>query len=136
MSRKLLVIDDDGAICDFAGRLAQEADFEVVAVTDPRQAAAQFLTFRPDLVLLDLIMPGVDGISVLDAILTSGIPAAIMLTVGADAGEGYVRIAAGVTRYHGLAPLPVLHKPFHREELLRVFRQIDDPIDPAATAAV
>jgi len=135
MSRKLLVIDDDGEICDVAGSLAQEAGFDVLTVTDPRQAAADFVAFRPDLVLLDLVMPGVDGIAVLDAILTSGIPAAIILTMGAGSGDGYVRIAAGVTRFHGLAPLEVLHKPFDRHELLQLLGRIPASIDSATTLA-
>jgi len=136
MTRKLLVIDDDGAVGEFARHLGQQAGFDVHLVTDSHQAAAEFVAFRPELVLLDLVMPGVDGIVVLDAILTSGIPAEIVLTVGADAGDGYARIAAGVTRYHGLPPLSVLRKPFRRQELLQVLGRITAPIEPSTSLAV
>lgn len=122
MASKLLVIDDQTATCRNIERVARMHGFTVQTVTDSRIAADAFLEFGPDLVILDLIMPGLDGVAVLDALLRSGIPARIVLTTGGGVGDAYTRIADGTARFHGLGPLDVLHKPFTRQELVAVLR--------------
>lgn len=64
---RILVIDDEPAnLALVAAALAREGYNNIETVPDPRQAIERYLAFRPDLVLLDLMMPGIDGYALLD----------------------------------------------------------------------
>ena len=66
---RVLIVDDEEANARVLRRLLQLDGFQLTAtVTDPRQALATFHVFRPDLVLLDLNMPHVDGFTLLQAV--------------------------------------------------------------------
>jgi len=93
---------------------------EVLSVLDPIEAVDAFIDFRPDMVLLDMVMPEKDGIDVLDEILLSGVPTTVVLL--SNLSDAYLRIAQGVARFHGAPELPVLRKPFQRHELAIMLR--------------
>ena len=64
---RILVIDDEPAnLALVAAALAREGYNNIETVPDPRKAIERYLAFRPDLVLLDLMMPGIDGYALLD----------------------------------------------------------------------
>ena len=98
--------------------------FAVTCVTNSREAVAVFLESPTDLVILEMIMPGVDGTKVLRGILASGIAARFVLMTADGIGDAYLGIAQGMARYHGLATLPVLSKPFRPPELIGLLRQV------------
>jgi DNA-binding response OmpR family regulator len=62
------IIDDEAPMCDILGRLFTRMGWTTTLVTDSRVAASQVRTAGPDAVLLDLMMPEVDGFGVLAAI--------------------------------------------------------------------
>jgi PleD family two-component response regulator len=65
---RVLVIDDEEAnVLLLRNLLQREGYSEVVCLTDPRAALATYIDFMPDLVLLDLMMPEVDGFQLLEA---------------------------------------------------------------------
>jgi putative two-component system response regulator len=64
---RILVIDDEPLNVDLLRRLLERAGFErIEATTDPREAGTLYIDFRPDLILLDLHMPHMDGLAVMD----------------------------------------------------------------------
>lgn len=64
---RILVIDDEPAnLALVSALLAREGYGAVETLLDPAQAVERYLAFRPDLVLLDLMMPGIDGYALLD----------------------------------------------------------------------
>src|SRR5688500_1459568 len=64
---RILVIDDEPMNVDLLRRLLERAGFSrVESTTDPREAATRYIEFRPDLILLDLHMPYMDGLAVMD----------------------------------------------------------------------
>ncbi len=64
---RILVIDDEPAnLALVAAVLAREGYTNIETAPDPRMAVERYLSFRPDLVLLDLMMPGLDGYALLD----------------------------------------------------------------------
>ncbi|HZU18594.1 MAG TPA: response regulator, partial [Candidatus Dormibacteraeota bacterium] len=66
---RILVIDDEARILEFVARGLRLEGFEVDAVGDPHQGLRAALERHYDLVILDLLMPGLPGISVLDRIV-------------------------------------------------------------------
>nr|MCW1092407.1 response regulator [Streptococcus anginosus] len=60
----MLVVDDDVALAEMIGIVLESEGFIVTAVEDGARALDEFHTDAPDLVLLDLMLPGIDGIEV------------------------------------------------------------------------
>lgn len=84
---RILVIDDEPAnLALVAAVLAREGYAEVETLADPQHAAARYLAFRPDLVLLDLMMPSIDGYALLDSLgrLTSADELVPIMVLTAD----------------------------------------------------
>src|SRR5256886_7893786 len=70
---KILVVDDDRMTVTLLEQLLQRHGYSrVMGITDSRQAAETCAAFEPDLVLLDLIMPEVDGFAVLESLREDG----------------------------------------------------------------
>lgn len=109
MSPKILVIDDDNALREMVGIVLSSAGFEPEYCSDGDQALATFQFVQPDLVLLDVMLPGQDGISVCREIRTvSGAPI-IMLTAKSDTNDVVKGLEAGADDY--------IVKPFEPSEL-------------------
>lgn len=124
MAKKLMMIDDQVGITQIVERAARQLGMEFRAVNDPLAATQAFIDFRPDVVILDMIMPYKDGIDVLNEILATGISVRVVLTSGF--GEGYLRLAQGVGRFHNADRVSVLQKPFQRKELIELLNVIAD----------
>jgi CheY-like chemotaxis protein len=122
MSKKLLIIDDQASIAKVVGLIGEQLGLEVKALSSSVLATETFVDFRPDIVILDMIMPEKDGIDVLNEILLTGIPARIVLTSGFS--NAYLRLAEGVAKFHDSDQVSVLKKPFRREELVAVLREV------------
>lgn len=110
--KKILVIDDDVSTHDVITRYLSEGNFEITATTIPEKALELARKIKPDVIILDVVMPKVDGWSVLtqlkaDAELSS-IPV-IMATFLSDRSMGYT---LGATDY--------LTKPFNQNQLKNI----------------
>ncbi|PYM21275.1 MAG: hypothetical protein DMD81_00005, partial [Candidatus Rokuibacteriota bacterium] len=117
-SARILVVDDDPANVRLLERLLHGAGFpDVTGTTDARQALSRYRSTRPDLVMLDLMMPHVDGLTVL---------AQLRAEIGDDDYVPIVILTADATleakrRALGAGATDFLTKPFeHFEILLRV----------------
>lgn len=107
---KVLVVDDDDAVASSVSQLLQEDGYAAVPVTDPRRAVERFTELQPDLVILDVLMPSVDGISLcLQLRRESDVPV-LFLSAKRDAPDRVVGLRIGADDYVG--------KPFDSDELL------------------
>jgi CheY-like chemotaxis protein len=117
-SRLVLVADDEEDILTLVTTIVARAGHEVVSVRDGAEALAAIRDRRPDLVVLDISMPEVDGLEVLRRLRadgeTSGLP---VLLLSAQAQEADVRrgFDAGASAY--------VKKPFSPSELAQ---RVDD----------
>jgi two-component system response regulator MtrA len=118
--KKLLVIDDEVGICTVIARVATTLGLGTRVVCEPSDAVQAFIDFAPDLVLLDMIMPGKDGVDLLHEMLLTGVPAKFILMSGY--GETFMRLAQGVAVFHGTESPATLSKPFRREALVALLR--------------
>ncbi len=63
-ARHVLVVDDEADFCDFVEEVARGLGYHTVKVTDPRDFFTAFDRFRPDTVVLDMVMPEFDGFDI------------------------------------------------------------------------
>jgi CheY-like chemotaxis protein len=120
MNRKLLIIDDQQGVAKVVGLIASAIGYETRVLTSPMGAIDVFIDFNPDVVILDMIMPGKDGIDVLNEILLTGLQPRIILTSGFS--DGYLRLAKGIAQFHANDDIAVLRKPFRRHELVAMLQ--------------
>ena len=124
MTARILVVDDDTALAEMIGIVLRTEGFEPSFCADGGQALAAFHDAKPDLVLLDLMLPGLDGIQVCDLIRAeSGIPI-IMLTAKSDTADVVKGLESGADDY--------IVKPFNPKELVA---RIRTRLRPAAAAS-
>jgi DNA-binding response OmpR family regulator len=97
---KILVIDDEQGIRELLDTLLRRKGYDVVVAENGREGLKVFRRERPDVVVLDLHMPGIDGLTVLQEIrnLNPSQPVIILTGAGTDEEEQQVR-ALGVTEY-------------------------------------
>ena len=115
MSKKLLVVDDQDSIIKIVSKIASELGYEVRTVTDPASAFEAFERFEPDVMIIDLVMPEVDGIDVLHAVLAAGTAAQIIIMSGF--GKSYLRLGESVAAFHNHVQITTLAKPFRKADL-------------------
>ncbi|MFV0252340.1 MAG: MtrAB system response regulator MtrA [Beutenbergiaceae bacterium] len=114
MNPRVLVVDDDAALSEMIGIVLQSEDLEPVFSYDGTSAMDTFRGSQPALVLLDLMLPGVDGIEVCRQIRSeSGVPI-IMLTAKSDTADIVSGLEAGADDY--------IAKPFKPRELVARIR--------------
>lgn len=68
MVMKLLIVDDEVEICDFLKSFFEERSYDVISATSGEEALKLVESFKPHVVLLDIKMPGMNGVQVLQAI--------------------------------------------------------------------
>lgn len=107
---KVLMVEDDLALGDALGRVLQGRGFEVTRCADGAEALAMFRRRRPDVVLLDLSLPGMDGMEVLRLMRDGGSQVPVLVVTARSAVQDRVLgLNEGADDY--------LTKPFDIEEL-------------------
>jgi len=110
LAMKLLLIEDNAILQTTLQRALARQGFEVVACTDGAQAIAIWRSARPDLVLLDLSLPGCDGLEVLTQARAQGLNSpVIVLTARGTVGDRILGLNTGADDY--------LTKPYDLDEL-------------------
>src|SRR5450759_2688472 len=110
MSSKVLVVDDEDHIIELARIYLTREGYEVEGVGDGSQALARFSQVKPDLVVLDIMMPGDDGLAICKEIRKQSQVPIIMLTARDEVTDKVVGLEVGADDY--------LTKPFHPQELV------------------
>ena len=121
---RVLIVDDDTALAEMLGIVLRGEGYEPTLCADGDTALAMFREHKPDLVLLDLMLPGLDGIDVCRAIRAeSGVPI-VMLTAKTDTIDIVVGLESGADDY--------VVKPFKPKELVaRIRARLRRSEDPA-----
>jgi two-component system response regulator MtrA len=114
MAHRILLVEDDPSIRELTTIGLNAAGYEVVAAADGRAALDQFAAEQPDAVVLDIMLPVLDGLAVCRTIrLESAVPI-IMLTARTDAFDVVAGLEAGADDY--------IRKPFELPELVARLR--------------
>lgn len=107
---KILIVDDDPAIREVVGFALGRAGFDTVEANDGKAALERFAAAKPDLVVLDVLMPGLDGIEVCRELRRQGSVPILFLSSKDDEVDRVVGLEIGGDDY--------LVKPFSPRELV------------------
>jgi len=119
---RLLLIDDEPALADFLANGAREAGFEPVITAEDQEFRDQFMALRPEMVALDLGMPGMDGIELLRFLADQQYAAPVLIVSGFDRRvlESAFRLGEAL----GLSMAGPLEKPVRLKELEALLGQL------------
>ncbi|HDL85976.1 MAG TPA: response regulator transcription factor [Candidatus Acetothermia bacterium] len=109
MNTRILIVDDEEWVCTLVGRYLEQAGYDVATAHDGEKALSKFESFRPDLIILDWMLPKLDGLEVARRVrMQSSVPI-IMLTARADEMDRIEGLDGGADDY--------VVKPFSAREL-------------------
>lgn len=126
MKPRVLVVDDDPALAEMLTIVLRGEGFETTVVSDGTHALPAMRDLKPDLVLLDLMLPGMNGIDVCKAIRAESNVPVVMLTAKSDTVDVVLGLESGADDY--------VIKPFKPKELVarvraRMRRTEDEPAE-------
>jgi two-component system, OmpR family, response regulator MprA len=127
-SARVLVVEDDAAIADVLRRSLRAEGHEVRSAGDGAEALTAAEQFVPDLVVLDLGLPRLDGIEVLKRLRADSDVPVLILTARTETGDRVEGLDSGADDY--------LPKPFEREELLARIRALLRRRPPRGSASI
>lgn len=107
---KILIVDDDENICEVIRMYLNSSNYDNRIINNGKDVENAFMEYKPDLVLLDIMLPNIDGIDVLKWIRKESEVPVIMLTAKGDTFDKVLALELGADDY--------IVKPFEPKELL------------------
>lgn len=119
---RLLLVDDEPVLADFIANAARECGFDPILTANDEQFRDQFLSERPDMVVLDLGMPGMDGVELLRFLAADEYRSPVLIISGFDRRvlESAFRLGEAL----GLTMVGPLEKPVRLEDLEAVLTEL------------
>ncbi|AKE38609.1 Response regulator with CheY-like receiver domain and winged-helix DNA-binding domain [Corynebacterium camporealensis] len=114
MTPKILVVDDDPAISEMLTIVLEAEGLQPIPVMDGNEAVPAFREHNPDLILLDLMLPGMNGVDICRAIRSESAVPIVMLTAKTDTVDVVLGLESGADDY--------ITKPFKPKELIARIR--------------
>ena len=131
---RVLVIDDEEDLCEIIAEMAERRGLEVKTLSDTSQTAAMLASFPPDFVMMDLMMPGIDGVELLRMLAEHAKGAKLCLMSGSD--SRVLNSARRLGSAHGLDVIAALEKPLDMQVLNKLFEQVAGNASAAAAQEV
>jgi two-component system OmpR family response regulator len=115
--KRILIIDDEQQFCSLTAMFLQERGYEVATASSGTEALVQLERFHPDVVLLDVVMPGLSGLEILKLMRERAFPPrVIMITATDDLQVAQQALQEGAEAY--------MCKPVSFDELERAISRI------------
>ena len=114
--QKILIVDDDSNIAELISLYLTKECFDTMQVSDGESALEAFETYRPDLILLDLMLPGIDGYQVCREVRAKSQTPIIMLSAKGEIFDKVLGLELGADDY--------MEKPFDSKELVARVRAV------------
>ena len=122
MNRRILVVDDEQGIRGALGQLLEYEGYEVHTASNADEGLAEYQKFRPNLVFMDVKMPGMDGMEALKKLREID-PAATVVMIS---GHATIRTAVEATQ---LGAYEILEKPLDTDRILVMLRNVFDHLN-------
>jgi DNA-binding response OmpR family regulator len=132
VAKLILVVDDDEPIRNLEANVFEDAGYEVMVAGDGLAALEKIAARRPDLVTLDLVMPGLDGWGVIDRLRHIADAPPIVVVSGREGDLPHVAPGGATSLDRCVAAY--VHKPFHVMDLLATCRRVLEGADNPATS--
>jgi len=107
---KILLVDDEPSIANLAGAYLRKEGYELYTAIDGSSALKAARVFKPDLIVLDIMLPGIDGLEVLSQLRRESDVYVILLTAKSEETDKVIGLSVGADDY--------LTKPFSPRELV------------------
>ena len=133
MKPRLLVIDDEAAVVEMLSEVARTSGYEVRAVTHASAVPAAIEAFRPDVVLLDLVMPDVDGVELIGGALPADLHRAVVIVSALP--QELIDAAVRLAEARGVRVVSSLRKPVRLARLREKLEQAKPQLAWAASGA-
>ena len=128
---RLLVIDDDTTVLDAIRRMAERLGYDVKTVDSARDFMATLETFRPNYLMIDVVMPETDGVELLKLLAKRGSDARIIMMTGYR--QSYLAKAIEMGRGLGLSAIAGVIKPLGFGDVKRALsKAASGEMDPSA----
>jgi DNA-binding response OmpR family regulator len=125
--RRILVVDDDPGFGKFVRKIGQSCGYEVLLTGDAVSFEIEYARGKFDLIMLDLQMPGTDGVELLRLLADRGCTVPILVMSGFDAKVIDTAHRLGAAR--GLQMSRVLTKPIRATELRTILNEVKQGLD-------
>lgn len=119
---KVLIVDDDKNICDLLRLYLEKEGYGVILSHDGEEALAKFNALKPDLILLDIMLPGIDGWQICREIRKKSNVPIIMITAKGETIDKVIGLELGADDY--------IVKPFDAKEVIARINAITRRIGP------
>ncbi len=119
-TRRLLVVDDEPRFRDFVKNVAVKLGFDVECARDGHEFKTLFELINPDVVVLDIVMPGIDGIELAQWLAERGEQLHLVIVTGF--APNYATLAKKLGEAKGLLSVTTLLKPVKMAELQNAIR--------------
>jgi len=113
--RRLLVVDDEADFAEVVRKVGERQGFTVEVLTDSREFEEVYERFRPTTIMLDIIMPDVDGIEIVQWLAKNGNKAKVIVATGYN--PDFARAARGLALARGQFEVATLNKPVSMADL-------------------
>ncbi|MEE8517438.1 MAG: response regulator [Alphaproteobacteria bacterium] len=112
---RLLVMDDEADFCEIVRISATSHGYDVTVLTDPMEFKAVCHHLKPDIIVLDIVMPNIDGVELLRWLGEQESGAKIIVITGYN--QHYAEMAGKIWAQYGLGPIQTLMKPVRERDL-------------------
>ena len=115
MTERVLILDDEPDFAAFAEAALAKVGHELCVITDSAKVPSAIEAFKPTVFVLDIVMPGLDGIEIVDWLSTTEFEGRVVLVSGYD--PNYMEITSKLATVKGLVLADTLRKPVSPEAL-------------------
>ena len=113
--KRLLVVDDSAAFAEYVRKAAETLGFEVEVSHDGKMAKTAYRAFKPDVIMLDMVMPEIDGIEFVQWLSDEGCEARLIVVTGYS--QHYAEMTKTLAEARGFEFVKALNKPVRLVEL-------------------
>ncbi len=113
--KRLLVIDDEPAFLKYVRRIAESLGHEVTTTSNPIEFKDVYRSLDPNFIVVDIVMPGVDGIEILTWLAEQGCRAKVVVISGFN--PYYSEFAKVISTARGLVSVSTFAKPIRASDL-------------------
>lgn len=129
-ARRLLAVDDSHDSAELVARIASRCGYDAQSASEPDKVHKLLREWRPEVLTLDLCMPGADGIDVLSVLTETGFKGEVIIISGQD--EWLRKAAARLAAARGVTVADEMEKPVKLDALRHILGRLQKPDRPEA----